>query len=84
MLWFNYQSDASCTRAVLSGIKGCSAELAVNQWIIKMFAKSVSDIEAVLTRVALGVSSLAECQKHKYTLERRENSLLYQRTLRSS
>lgn len=76
MLWFNYQTDASCTRAVLSSIKGCSAELAMNQWLIKMFAKSVSDIEAVLTRLALGGSSLAECQKHKYTLERRENSLL--------
>lgn len=38
---------------VLSGIKGCSAELAMNQWIIKMFAKSVSDIEAVLTAVSL-------------------------------
>lgn len=84
MLWFNYQTDASCTRAVLSGIKGCSAELAMNQWLIKMFAKSVSDIEVVLTRVALGVSSLAECQKHKYAPERRANSLLYHRTARSS
>lgn len=55
----------------------------MNQWIIKMFAKSVSDIEAVLNRVALGVSSLAECQKHKYTPERRANSLLYQRTVRT-
>lgn len=84
MLWFNYQTDASCTRAVLSGIKDCLAELAMNQWLIKMFAKSVSDIEAMLMRVTLGVSSLAECQKHKYAPEMRENSLLYHRTARSS
>lgn len=55
VLWCNYQTDANRTRAVLSGIKDRSAVLAMNQWLIKMFAKSVSDIEPVLTRVASGV-----------------------------
>lgn len=55
VLWCNYQTDASRTQAVLSGIKDRSAVLAMNQWLIKMFAKSVSDIEPVLTRVASGV-----------------------------
>lgn len=72
MLWCNYQTDARRTRAVLSGIKDRSAVLAMNQWLIKMFAKSVSDIEPVLTRVASGGSSLAECQKHKYIQAERE------------
>lgn len=55
VLWCNYQTDASRARAVSSSIKDRSAVLAMNQWLIKMFAKSVSDIEPVLTRVASGV-----------------------------